>query len=208
MTNFEKAVALDNEKWLASLPEEAPEYKFSEKYNKFRIKLFDKMRGEKYHRFTKRATIAIIVAAILLSMTIVTLAATLGKDFIIKHFDGFASVEVENGKEEAVSVNDFVLGYIPNGFEKVEETKESVWISFTYSKNDEWFVITKSKMDSNMYSDEEQNDLEKIEFNGVTYLYSHSDESNGFIWNDGKFLFDASGNIEKNELFKIVTNAK
>lgn len=208
MTNFEKAVALDNEKWLEYLPEEAPEYEFSEKYNKFRIKLFDKMRGEKYHRFTKRATIAIIVAAILLSMTVVTLAATLGKEFIIKHFSGYAAVEVEDGKEDVKSVNSFDLGYIPKGFSKIDEfiTKET--ISYSYSKNELWFNISKSKISGSMTFDEEENSVEKIVVDNTEYLFQTSDESSGLIWNDGFYIYEINGNLNKDELIRISQLAK
>ena len=207
MTNFEQAVALDNEKWLASLPEEAPEYKFSEKYNKFRVKLFDKMRGEKYHRFTKRATVAIIVAAILFAMAVATLAATLGKDFILKYFDGFARIEVSD-VESADYVSDFYLGYIPDGYVKTDEDVSKMGILYSYSKEDSWFNISKSRLSADVQLDNENNNIISFKKNGIKYIITKDGESIGILWNDGNFLYELNGTLPKEELLKIAQGAR
>ena len=204
MTNFEQAAALDIEKWLQTLPEEAPEYKFSEKYNKFRVKLFDKMRGEKYHRLTKRATVAIIVAAILFAMAVATLAATVGKDFILKHFNGYAEVEVSD-VENADYVNNFVLTYIPEGFDKTDEFVSSGIITYSYSNNDKWFDISKEEITADVGVDEEFGQVKEIEYKGKKFLLSEDESGRALIWNDGKYLYDINGNISLNEMLEIVT---
>ena len=203
MTNFEKAVALDNEKWLASLPDEIPEYEFSEKYNKFRVKLFDKMRGDKYHRFTKRATIAIIVAAILLSMTIVAIAATLGKDFILKHFDGYVVVNVSDKKDINDNVKSLNFLYIPDGFKMTDSDESDFGITYTYSLSDEWFYVSKTKINSDITYDEENGDVVKKELNGREYLVGSFNNSNSIMWNDGKFVFEINGTLSASELLRI-----
>ena len=206
MTIFEQAVALDNEKWLASLPEEAPAYAFSEKYKKFRVKLFDKMRGEKYHRFTKRATVAIIVAAILFAMAVATLAATVGKDFILKHFNGYAEVEVIDS-ENAVNVDSLTIGYIPDGFIKTDEFISDSTTTYSYSESDKWFTVTKVKLDSGMTFDEE-NQIERITINNVEYLYSYSSDANNLLWNNGQYSFNLIGNLDKDQLLKIAESVR
>ena len=206
ISNLEQAVALDMEKWLQTLPEEAPAYAFSEKYKKFRVKLFDKMRGEKYHRFTKRATVAIIVAAILFAMAVATLAATVGKDFILKHFNGYAEVEVVDS-ENAVIVNALSIGFVPDGFIKVDEFVSDATTTYSYSKSDKWFTVTKVKLDSGMTFDEE-NRIEKITINNVEYLYSYSSDANNFLWNNGQYSFNLIGNLDKDLLLKIAENVR
>lgn len=206
MTNFEQAAALDIEKWLQTLPEEAPEYKFSEKYNKFRVKLFDKMRGEKYHRFTKRATVAIIVAAILFAMAVATLAATVGKDFILKYFNGYAEVEVIDS-ENAVNVDSLTIGYIPDGFIKTDEFISDSTTTYSYSESDKWFTVTKVKLDSGMTFDEE-NQIERITINNVEYLYSYSSDANNLLWNNGQYSFNLIGNLDKDQLLKIAESVR
>ena len=206
MTNFEQAAALDIEKWLQTLPEEAPEYKFSEKYNKFRVKLFDKMRSEKYHRFTKRATVAIIVAAILFAMAVATLAATVGKDFILKYFNGYAEVEVIDS-ENAVNVDSLTIGYIPDGFIKTDEFISDSTTTYSYSESDKWFTVTKVKLDSGMTFDEE-NQIERITINNVEYLYSYSSDANNLLWNNGQYSFNLIGNLDKDQLLKIAESVR
>ena len=205
-SNLEQAAALDVEKWLQTLPEEAPAYAFSEKYNMFRVKLFDKMRGEKYHRFTKRATVAIIVAAILFAMAVATLAATVGKDFILKHFNGYAEVEVVDS-ENAVNVDSLTIGYIPDGFIKSDEFISDSTTTYSYSESDKWFTVTKVKLDSGMTFDEE-NRIEKITINNVEYLYSYSSDANNFLWNNGQYSFNLIGNLDKDLLLKIAENVR
>ena len=206
ISNLEQAVALDMEKWLQKLPEEAPAYAFSEKYKKFRVKLFDKMRGEKYHRFTKRATVAIIVAAILFAMAVATLAATVGKDFILKHFNGYAEVEVIDS-ENAVNVDSLTIGYIPDGFIKTDEFISDSTTTYSYSKSDKWFTVTKVKLDSGMTFDEEKR-IEKITVNNVEYLYSYSSDANNFLWNNGRYSFNLIGNLDKDLLLKIADSVR
>lgn len=115
MNNLGTALQLDLFKELDSLPTEFEEYEHSEKYNKNINRLFDKMRGDKYHRFTKKATTIILVAAILFALVVAGFAATVGRDFVIKTFsDHFAySVVDKEGKKKVTELN---VGYIPAGF--------------------------------------------------------------------------------------------
>ena len=207
ISNLEQATALDIEKWLQTLPEEAPAYAFSEKYKKFRVKLFDKMRGEKYHRFTKRATVAIIVAAILFAMAVATLAATLGKDFILKHFNGYSTFEISDSKENAEYVNGFVLNYIPDGFNKIDEDSSEMGITYSYKNGNFWFNISKSFLNSGGGFSSE-NGIKTIEKNGINYLILSEENSNTVMWNDGKYYYDMNGTLPKEELLKIAQGAR
>ena len=202
ISNLEQTVALDMEKWLQTLPEEAPAYAFSEKYKKFRIKLFDKMRGEKYHRFTKRATVAIIVAAILFAMAVATLAATLGKEFIIKHFNGFAEVSVSES-DEVKGLTDFSIAYIPQGFELSEKEQIDIEIKQSYVNGSQWFDVFKRTIDLELNYDEESESIKKVTLNGVTYIIGPSDGSNDIMWNDGNYIYEINGTLSVDELIKI-----
>ena len=206
MSNFEKAVALDVEKWTASLPDEFPDFECSESYIKFRSKLIDKMRNDKYHRFTKKATIFIIVAAVLLSMTIVTLAATVGKDFIIQHFKGYAEVKVSD-VENAEKVNDFSVGYVPDGFVKTDEDISTMGITYSFAKEQLWFNITKNTLNSGLTIDEENSASEELTVGNNKYLISYSEETITMMWNDGSYVYYLTGNLEKDKLIMIAKNA-
>ena len=205
MSNFEKAASLDVEKWMASFPDEFPDYEFSDSYIRFRAKLIDKMRGGKYHRLTKKATAIVIIAAILLSMTIVAFAATVGKDFILKHFNGYAEVEVSD-VENADYVTNFTISYIPEGFVKTDEDCSKMGYSYTYSNGDLWFNIGKSVIDgTGSYTEESA--IKIIEKNNIKYYLSESVDSKSLIWNNGIFFYDINGNVSLEQLLEIAQSA-
>ena len=207
MLQIEKAVALDTQAWLNTLPREVPAYAFSAPYLKFIAKLTDKMRGDKYHRFTKKATAVVIIAAILLSISIVALAATVGKDFILKHFNGYAQVEVSDVEKSSFVAN-FVLTYIPEGFNKTDEFVSQGIITYSYSNNDSWFDISKEEITSDIGIDEEYGSVLEIEYKGKKYLLSEDESGRALIWNDGKYLYDINGTLSKEELLKIAQGAR
>ena len=207
MTNLEKALALNNQKFLDSLPVEPPVYEYSDSYIKFRAKLFDKMRNNKYHRLTRKATAFVIIAAILLSISIVALAATVGKDFILKHFNGYAEVEVAE-VEDSLMIDSFRLGYIPKGFVKTDEFKSNLEITYSFKCNDKWFDITKQDINADMTYDEEESTLQIETIDGQKYIFSPSKKSNALAWNNGQYLYDINGNLTKDELLKIAQQAE
>ena len=206
ISNFEQAVALDTQAWLNTLPREVPAYAFSAPYLKFIARLTDKMRCDKYHRFTKKATAFIIIAAILLSLAVITVASTAGKEFIIRHFGGFAQAEIVDTKQ-ADAVTDFALNYIPPGFLKSAEDKSEFGFSYTYENGKQWFSINKSKLDSQTLISENTG-LEVIQSDYQKYYVNRSDEANTMMWNNGKYVYDITGNISVETLLKIAQGAR
>ena len=202
ISNLEQAAALDLEKWLQTLLEEAPAYAFSEKYKKFRIKLFDKMRGDKYHRFKKKATVFIIIAAIILSLAVATVAASVGKDFLLKHFKGYANVEISDSESGNDYVDSLTLNYIPDGFKRTQEDISDMGITYSYQKNGEWFDITKNSIKSGLTIDAGSK-LEEFSIGLNKYLYSISDGVGTMMWNNGSYVYYITGTITRQEMIDI-----
>ena len=208
MTNLERAAALEAEQdWLSILPSDTPSFIMNEQYAKFEKNLLDRMRGNKLHKFTRTTVKVLVIAAILLSLTIAVLAATVGKDFILTHFDGFASYEIIDAEKDAKFVKDFQLGYIPEGFIKTDEDVSDMGITYSFSKGEMWFDVSKSYLEGRRTYTEEK-EIEEIEINGLTLLYSDSTTSNSLIWNNGYYFYDINGNISKDELINIALNSK
>lgn len=207
MLQIEKAAAIDTQAWLNTLPREVPVYAFSAPYLKFIAKLTDKMRGDRYHRFTKKATAVVIIAAILLSISIVALAATLGKDFILEHFNGYAEIKVSD-VEKADYVNDFQVNYIPNGFTKTDEDKSIMGITYSFKKDDEWFDISKRTIDTSSNFDEENGSISEQTIDGKKYLIKPQNISNSILWNDGLYVYEINGTLSTEELLKIAQGAR
>lgn len=207
MNNFEAAVELSLNNWVASLPTEFNLPEPTEAYKKGIAKLMDKMRGDRYHRLTRRTARAILIAAIIMAIATVTVAATVGRDFIVQRFSDhstYSVVDASNVKE----VDDIHIGYLPEGFEL--ESKEITDYSqfYVYSKNNYWINIYKSKIDTGLTFDTEYNNGEYIETNTFEGIY-FEDESlsySGIVWNDGNYIYLINSNISKQGLIKIAEN--
>ena len=79
---------------------------------------------------------------------------------------------------------------------------------YTYSKLDKYFVIDKYTLDKTVAFHEDEYDSEEIEINGAKAIFYKTSNNNGIIFNDGKYVFEVMGNIEKEELVKIAQNVE
>ena len=207
MTNFEAAVELSLNNWVKSLPTEFDLPEPTEEYKKNIAKLFDKMRGDRYHKLTRSAVRAILIAAILLALATAVLAATVGREFIIEKFSDFSTYNVVD-TSNVKGVDGIEIGYIPQGFEcdTTEETDYSVLC--IYENNNEWISVYKAKIDSKIEFDTEYNNKEEVKINGVEGVYYKDDSMgcSGIVWNDGNYIYQLESNISKEELIKIAEN--
>lgn len=207
MNVFEQACAISNSRWADSLPYEFETYEFSKQHQKRMKTLFDKMRGDKYHRFTKRVTALLIAAAILISMTITALAIPVTRKYIINNLFDHSLYTVLEAEE--TELEGFEIDYIPEGFELEEEQVNDAVISKSYKNSDgRWFDVLQYSIDDTIDFDTENRPYEEIEINGITYIYCHDNYVESCIWNDGVHIFSLSGNISKDELIKIVQSIK
>lgn len=204
MSNLEKAAAMYTENWINALPEE--EFIPSPEYIKWRNRLLDKMRNDKYHRLTKRATMVLIAAILTFLLAVGTLAATVGKDFIIRTYYTFANYIVLDS--EPKYVKSLELGYIPEGFELTNSEKSKIAIYYSYENENQFFHIDKMTLDFFVGFDS-QSVVEEIEINNITYTI-HKKSNNktiGIVWNKNGYIYNLNGNLSKKELIKIATYA-
>ena len=202
MSVFEEACYLSNQRWIASFPKEFEAIEFSKQHEKRMRILFDKMRRDKYHRFTKRATIALIAAILIISMTITAFAIPASRDYIIHKFFDHSTYTVVNGEHN--EVGEITIGYIPDGFEKTYEYIDDTERIHTYTANNEWIEISKMSLGLKTDIDTESNNYREIIYNNKTYLSYDNKTSNAFIWNDGNFEYViTSSNLSNDILLKI-----
>ena len=209
MTNFEAAVEMSLNNWIASLPTEFSLPEPTEAYKKGTVRLMDKMRGDRYHRFTRNTARAILIAAIIMAIATVTLAATVGREFIVQKFSNYSTynvVDTSNVKDP----DDIEIGYIPEGFDL--DSKEIMDISqfYSYSNNNEWINIYKRKINYELTFETEHKNSETININAFEGIYYKNPDLNfsGIIWNNGTFVFTVEGNIPKEGLIKVAENIK
>lgn len=205
MSNLEKAAAMYTENWINALPEE--EFIPSPEYIKWRNRLLDKMRNDKYHRLTKRATMVLIAAILTFLLAVGTLAATVGKDFIIRTYYTFANYIVLDS--EPKYVKSLELGYIPEGFEKVDETKSVNEYHYSFKKGEKFINLSKAMEESHI-SFNGIGVVEKININNIEYIYAYNSDSDikELFWNNNYFIYNVSCNISKEELIKIAGRMK
>lgn len=205
MNNFEEACMLSNEDWINSLPTEIEPYKFSKYHNKQMDKLFNKMRNNKYHKFTKNTTKAIIAAALISSMTITAFAIPQSREFIIKKLFNH-SVYVIKDTSDAEFVSSITVGYIPDNFTLKEKYESDDVYSCEYWNGDNFVVIFKYTLDNKINFNTEKYKYTEIEINNISYiLYDLESDSCGVIWNNGGYIYTIKGNISSEELIKIAS---
>lgn len=207
MTNFEAAVKLSLNNWVDSFPTEFDLPEPTEEYKKNIAKLMDKMRGDRYHKLTLNTARAILIAAIIMAIATVTLAATVGKDFIVQKFKDHSTYSVVN-VSDVKNVGDIEIGYIPEGFENNKNISNESFQLLSFSDNTHWINVWKKRMTYELTYETEHKTEEYIkinEYKGIYYENSNSHYS-GIIWNDGKFIYTIEGDIAKEELIKIAEN--
>ncbi len=204
MNNLEKALQLNLFKEIDALPTEFEEYEHSEKYVKNINRLLDRMRGDKLHKFTKKTTTIILVAAILFALIIVGFAATVGRDFVVKIFsDHFQYTVVD--KEDYSKVSGLNLGYIPEGFTLESESgNQKMLLQKVFINDNLYFDIEKRSLNTIVDYDTRITE-ENIEMDGITYVCFRDPQYDicGFVWNKNGYIYCLQGNISKDELLKI-----
>lgn len=208
MTVFEEACKISLDKWVDSLPVVEEEHSFSEKHQKAMRKLFDKMRGDKYHKFTRKTTRFLIAAAIILSLAVTVLAVTPGREYLIRKLNDYSVYTVldNSGRKD---VSEFSVGYIPEGYTKTGEFRSDMLYDEKYNNGDSWFVASKFKLGTNINFDTEEYECREINVDGIQYvMFSSSSGTNGVIWTNEEFEFIVFGNLNENEILEIGKSLK
>lgn len=210
MTPLEEACAISLKRWADSLPEEFEQYEFSKKHNRRMKVLFNKMRGGRYHHLTKKSTIVLVAAILLLTMTITALAIPASREFIIEHFLDHSTYSVIGG--EYNEIGNIEIGYIPEGFEKVDEFlgKTSYRANYKSTATDDWFDIRISQNINQIFFDTEKYHKQIIPGITKTYVSYFDDELNhhGLVWNNNSFSFTIFGSINLEEEITIAESIK
>ncbi len=202
MSVFEEACYLSNQRWTSSLPLEFEEIKFSKQHEKRMRILFDKMRRDKYHRFTKKVTISLIAAILIVSMTITAFAVPASRDFIIHKFFDHSTYTVVNGEHN--EVGEITIRYVPEGFEIIDQYKDEKVSYIEYQDaNEDWFQVRKMSLTLKTDIDTESYNYKNIFYNNKLYISYQNDSSKAFIWNDRKYEYTITGNVSNDLLLKI-----
>lgn len=212
MNNFEKALRLSNNEWADSLPNKLEEYPLSDECQNKMNFILGKSEELKVKASFKRTLRFILIAAIIASILIASTAMAIpsSRKFLIDKFSNHSVYTVESEKNRIKQI-DLICSYIPDGF-TLDETHydaNGYIIAYEFSSEDKYYIVSKETDNAVITFDSEHYEPEKIEMNGITYLYYKKSETfGGLIWNTGGYIYTIGGNISNKELLNIAQCTK
>ncbi len=211
MSKFAEACKLSYLDWVAAQPniDDLPDPEFSKKHIKQMEKLFDKMRGDKYHYFTRKTVKIMAVAAVLAALILTAFVIPSSREFIIENFDIFGVYEMTEHNNNSVN-GEIEVGYIPEGYELVEEHYFDKIMLITYkSKGENKLNISKNSSSMKVEYNTEYGYIEKIEIGNIIYAFYTNDSGiNCLVWNENDYIYKVEGTFSKEELVEIAQTVK
>ncbi len=209
MTKFATACKLSFEDWVTEIPDfnDLPEPDYSKNHIKKMKNLFDKMRENKYHHFTSKTFKIILVAAVLFSLfTFYVFANPSSRKYIIEKFEEFGIFTLTEQKSDVVP--DIEIGYVPQGFDLVNEIESKKYICMFYESSDgKELTVQKSASTSQIAFNNEDGQAEEIIIGNITYTYvTNSSEYKHILWTENNYIYSIDGTLSKEELLKIAIN--
>lgn len=209
MTKFEKACEMSLNDWGNSFPDIIPEAEYTKRHSKWLNNLFNKMRDNKYHRFTTKTVRLIMAAAIIATLLFTAFAIPSSREYIIENFDVFGRYQLTESNNNSVNGN-IKVGYIPDGFELENEKFQSKHLIQYYSNtNGGTLMISKYSSTIEVDYNTEVLETETIILDNITYTYSLSENNIGnIIWNKNDYIYRINGDVSKEDLLKIAVTVE
>ena len=209
MNNFEKACEMSFNDWLATIPDIVPEAEYTKNHEKWKKKLFNKMRDNRYHRFTTKTVKVMLVAAVLSALLLTAFVIPSSREYIIDNFEIFSRYKITENNKNSVN-GEITVGYIPEGFELVNEQFSSKNITHNFiDGNGITITIVKSSSALEVDFDTETGVMKTVVRGNITYtLYDDTTEYNCLVWNENDYIYQIHSSISKDELLKIAETVK
>ncbi len=208
MNNFEKACIASFNEWETTLPDAnnltTPRY--SKKHSGKMKKLFDKMRGNEYHHFTKRTVKTMLIAAIIFALMFCAFMVPSSREYAIEKFSDFSEFRLTAGNKNIVV--SFKVGYVPEGYSLIREISGEANYTYTYEcKDGKTLVIGKNASDTYHSFNTEGGKTEEFTVDNVKYLFStNTTENRHLVWTENDYIYYVDGSLSKEEMLKIAQN--
>ncbi len=209
MNNLKLACIEYNKQWLESLPENPPEFQFSRRHNRKMKVIFDKMRGNRYHYFTRKTMVVMITAAMLFTMSLCAFANPDFRAYILDELSDHAIFQSLFESEENVD-GKIDCGYIPDGFEIVQEEYHNNHCAIAF-ENDQgsYFAIFKIENGDEVGIDNEYTQKSVVHIsNAEVIIYEKDNGDIRAVWCNESYTYRIDGNISYEEVVKIAENVK
>ena len=216
--NLKQAFLIDITEEFSNIPDDLP-FEPSEAFKRKMENLIKRSR-KPYYKYTAtglRRAVCVIAAILILMLSSLSVGAVRDaiKEFFITHFSDHAIIEHKNHIENQIVDsenkinNEYELGYIPKGFELAESISENGFVNKVYIKEEYYIMFTQTPAEE--YSpnvDNEQSTMDYETYDGREYLVHQTGIDYTFIWDNERYVFDVSANIDKNEIIKMVKSLK
>ncbi len=204
MNNLTIACEMSLNKWSDTFPDIIPEAECSKKHEKWKRNLFNKMRNDRYHRFTTKTIKVMLVAAVLFALLLTAFVIPSSREFMLDKFDEYSTYKLTENNKNSVS-GEIKVGYVPDGFE-LESCGEIGKSLLNKYENEigEYFTIFKYSSSMEVDFDTENFVSEEITIDNVEYVYCKGNDGiNNLIWTKKDYVYKIDAPFEKEELINI-----
>lgn len=163
-----------------------------------------------------RKVICILAAILILMLSSLSVGAVrdIIKNFFVEHFSTHATFQYKNNsnnKDYPKTIETYYQIDPNSGFKLVEESKTKLSAIAFYEKNNKDIFVSqwvKDEFDVDMDNEHTEYRVEFI--NNQKYFVFSSDDGkqSGYIWDDGSYIFNIYGDLNKKELLNLCKTLK
>ena len=206
------------ENYMSSLEERyGCEHIFGNKHNKEMAKLIKRQRKPYFKLIssTGRRAACIIVAFIVMSASALSVKAIREAffDFITSIFSDHNVVTTESGTDKGYPTNieeEYYISELPDGFEEMDKGKTDNSIDISYFRNDEYVFFTQYTKTAyeQTYDNERSEFNEYMDSDGKQYMVITNKSGITYIWDNGRYIFEVTSNLDKEYVLKLCKSTK
>ena len=209
MSKLAEACALSFEEWISTFPETMPKAECSPQHEKWKKKLFNKMRNDRYHVLTTKSIKIMLVAAILCALLMSAFVFPSSREGFVNSFDDFSIFKLTKDNNNFVN-SEIKVGYLLEGYEFAETIDTGKHKMYRYSNDKgDFFSITKNASSMRVdYNSENGISTEKI-INGIKYIYFESESGvNSLIWIKNDYVYRINSMLTFSDLLEIAQSVE
>ncbi len=210
MAVLAEACWISCERWVDAFPAEIPVHTFSEAFTARMNALLAAQGGGKPRKRGAGRKV-LLVAAALLAAAVAASAIPGSREFIVSRFsDNIFEYEIADPRG-AKRVTSMTVGYVPEGFRKVEKNCSYGKLGFIeyYQNGDRFFTVEKSELNAGIWFDTEEHESKMIVVNGFqAILFQATEDCFGVLYNDGQYVYSVTGKIPADMVIEIAQNLK
>lgn len=207
MSKLAEACALSFEEWISTFPETMPKAECSPQHEKWKKKLFNKMRNDRYHVLTTKSIKIMLVAAILCALLMSAFVFPSSRESIVDSFDDFSIFKMTKDNNNYVNT-EIKVGYLPEGYEFAQtiDTGKHKMYRYENSKGD-FFTILKYSSSITVEYDSEYKVSNEVTVNNTKYVYCEGNLGlNKIIWTKNDYVYQIEAHFNKEGLLIIAEN--